>query len=99
MGLHRVCFSGITHPAKATSLPLIPWRVALISRPSCPVTARSGGRQVIDTYRDFFADMYVASLDNEKKSKILAKYKDWKQIPIFMSADATISYIKGENKK
>ena len=58
-----------------------------------------GGREVIDTYRDFFADMYVASLDNEKKSKLLAKYKDWKQIPIFMSADATISYIKGENKK
>lgn len=55
-----------------------------------------GGRDLIDTYRAFFQDMYVASVDHDKKPQILTRYNTWKQIPFMMSPDATISYIKKE---
>jgi cyclase len=58
-----------------------------------------GSRQLIEDYRNFFADMYVASLDQDKKAQLLTKYNTWKQIPFMMSPDATVSYIKGEMKK
>lgn len=58
-----------------------------------------GGRQLIDDYRGFFSDMYVAALDHDKKAQLLTKYNTWKQIPFMMSPDATISYIKSEMKK
>ncbi|MBS1684181.1 MAG: MBL fold metallo-hydrolase [Bacteroidetes bacterium] len=58
-----------------------------------------GGRDVIDTYRTFFQDMYVAALDHEKKPQLLTKYNTWWQIPFMMSPDATISYIEKEKQK
>jgi cyclase len=58
-----------------------------------------GGKEVIDNYRTFFEDMYVAALDKDKKGPLMAKYKSWRQIPVLMSPDATVSYIKGEKGK
>lgn len=58
-----------------------------------------GGRELIDDYRTFFEDMYVASVDGDKKPQLLTKYNTWKQIPFMMSPDATVSYIKREKKK
>jgi glyoxylase-like metal-dependent hydrolase (beta-lactamase superfamily II) len=53
-----------------------------------------GGIEVINNYRDFFIDMKVASLDAVKKDALIAKYKDWKQIPYLMSPIATEKYFE-----
>ncbi|MBS1618597.1 MAG: MBL fold metallo-hydrolase [Bacteroidetes bacterium] len=58
-----------------------------------------GTRDLIDTYRTFFQDMYVAALDHEKKPQLLTKYSTWWQIPFMMSPDATISYIQKEKQQ
>lgn len=55
-----------------------------------------GGPDLIDTYRSFFQDMYVAAVDHNKKPQLLTKYNTWRQIPFIMSPDATISYIRKE---
>ncbi len=55
-----------------------------------------GGRDLISAYRAFFQDMFVASVDHEKKPQLLTKYNTWKQIPFMMSPDATVSYIRKE---
>lgn len=55
-----------------------------------------GGRDLIDIYRTFFQDMYVAAVDHDKKPQLLTKYNTWRQIPFLMSPYATISYIQKE---
>ena len=56
-----------------------------------------GGIEVLNNYRDFFLDMKVASLDQAKEKELLAKYKDWTQIPFIMSPGATEDFFK-DNK-
>lgn len=53
-----------------------------------------GGPEMIDTFRQYFADMKTAASDESKKDELLAKYKDWNQLPIVMSPGATIRAIK-----
>jgi glyoxylase-like metal-dependent hydrolase (beta-lactamase superfamily II) len=56
-----------------------------------------GGPELITIFKQYFLDMQTAALDPSKKEELVAKYKDWGQLPIFMSPGATIRYYK--NKK
>jgi cyclase len=56
-----------------------------------------GGIEVINDFKDFFIDMKLAALDQSKEKDLLAKYKDWAQIPYLMSPAATESFFK-DNK-
>jgi glyoxylase-like metal-dependent hydrolase (beta-lactamase superfamily II) len=58
-----------------------------------------GGIEIIDNFRQYFIDMKTAANDASKKDELVAKYKDWGQIPIFMSPGATISAIKKKADK
>ena len=53
-----------------------------------------GGIEIINNFRQYFIDMETAAKDDSKKDELVAKYKDWTQIPFIMSPGATISAIK-----
>jgi cyclase len=53
-----------------------------------------GGIEVIDNYRTFFNDMKTAASDPTKKSELLDKYKDYRQIPLVMSPEALVRSFK-----
>ena len=44
-------------------------------------------------------DMKLAASNPDKENELVAKYKDWNQIPIFMSPGATIGFFKKKSKK
>jgi len=58
-----------------------------------------GGMEVIDSFKQYFADMKAAAADGTKEDALVAKYKDWNQIPRFMSPGATIRFIRDKNEK
>lgn len=53
-----------------------------------------GGIEIIDNFRQYFLDMKTAAADGTKKDELVAKYKDWGQIPVLMSPGATIKAFK-----
>lgn len=50
-----------------------------------------GGIEVLESFKQYFNDTKLAAADASKKDVLIAKYKNWGQIPIFMSPNATIS--------
>jgi len=56
-----------------------------------------GGIEIIDNFRQYFMDMETAANDASKKDELIAKYKDWNQIPFLMSPGATIKAFKKKN--
>jgi len=58
-----------------------------------------GGFELIDNFRQYFLDMKTAATDDAKKAELVAKYKDWAQIPLFMSPGRTISVFKDKVAK
>ena len=57
-----------------------------------------GGIELIDNFRQYFLDMKTAATDESKKDELVAKYKDWTQIPVLMSPGRTISAFKKKAK-
>ena len=57
-----------------------------------------GGMEVINSFRQYFVDMKAAAMDGSKEDSLIAKYKDWNQIPIVMSTGATIRFIKNKSE-
>lgn len=53
-----------------------------------------GGIEVINTFKGFFVDMKLAAQDPAKKKELIAKYKDWKQVPIAMSPGAVVDFFE-----
>lgn len=53
-----------------------------------------GGMEMIENFRQYFKDMEMAAADDAKKESLLNKYKEWNQVPVFMSPGATVSFIK-----
>jgi glyoxylase-like metal-dependent hydrolase (beta-lactamase superfamily II) len=53
-----------------------------------------GGVEILESFRQYFNDMKTAAVDDAKKDELVAKYKDWVQVPLIMSPGATISVIK-----
>jgi glyoxylase-like metal-dependent hydrolase (beta-lactamase superfamily II) len=57
-----------------------------------------GGVEIINNFKQYFIDMETAAADDAKKDELVAKYKDWGQIPFVMSPGATISALKKKTK-
>ena len=53
-----------------------------------------GGPEVITSFKNYFNDMKLAATDPSKETQLIEKYKDWNQLPIFMSPSATIKHFK-----
>jgi glyoxylase-like metal-dependent hydrolase (beta-lactamase superfamily II) len=58
-----------------------------------------GGIELIDNFRQYFIDMKTAAADDSKKDELVAKYKDWGQIPLLMSPGRTITVFKEKAAK
>ena len=58
-----------------------------------------GGIEVLNNFRQYFIDMKTAAADASKEDELVAKYKDWRQIPRIMSPGATVRFIRGRNEK
>jgi cyclase len=58
-----------------------------------------GGIELIDNFRQYFIDMKTAATEDSKKEELVAKYKDWGQIPVLMSPGRTISVFKDKAAK
>jgi glyoxylase-like metal-dependent hydrolase (beta-lactamase superfamily II) len=50
-----------------------------------------GAMPVLDRFRLYFLDMKLAATDDNQRSALIEKYKDWNQIPFFMSPRATMN--------
>ncbi len=55
-----------------------------------PGHGEMGGIEILNNFRQYFIDMKTAARDGSKREELEAKYKDWAQIPFFMSSGATI---------
>jgi cyclase len=49
-----------------------------------------GTMPVLDRFRQYFLDMKLAAEDGNQRRALLEKYKDWTQIPFFMSPRSTM---------
>lgn len=58
-----------------------------------------GGKEVIENFDRYFKDMKLAAEDDSQKDALVSKYKDWGNIPVAMSPNATIRAFKKELKK
>lgn len=58
-----------------------------------------GGIEMLNTFKQFFIDMKIVAADGNKEDELVAKYKDWNQIPHIMSPGATINFIRDMNDK
>ncbi|MEI9920382.1 MAG: MBL fold metallo-hydrolase [Bacteroidota bacterium] len=50
----------------------------------------TGGIEILENFRQYFNDMKIAATDKSKLDEMVAKYKDWTQVPMIMSSDAVI---------
>jgi glyoxylase-like metal-dependent hydrolase (beta-lactamase superfamily II) len=57
------------------------------------------GFELIDDFRRYFLDMKYASLNQSKKRELVERYKDWNQLPFFMSPYSTIKHFQNNSKK
>jgi glyoxylase-like metal-dependent hydrolase (beta-lactamase superfamily II) len=53
-----------------------------------------GGKELIGLMIDYFGDMKAAEKDPLRAGKLKAKYKDWVEMPMMTSPQATIDYIR-----
>jgi cyclase len=53
-----------------------------------------GGKEMVQSMVDYFADMKVAAKDPARASELKAKYKDWVELPMMTSSQVTIDYIR-----
>jgi glyoxylase-like metal-dependent hydrolase (beta-lactamase superfamily II) len=59
-----------------------------------PGHGEAGGKEVILNFDRYFKDMKLAAEDGSQKDALVAKYKDWNGIPLFMSPEATVRAFK-----
>lgn len=52
------------------------------------------GIEMIENFRIYFNDMKLAATESDKEDALIEKYKQWNQLPIFMSPEATIKHFK-----
>lgn len=61
-----------------------------------PGHGETGGIEILNNFRQYFMDMKTAATDATKTDEMLAKYKDWAQMPVVMSPSATVRVIKNK---
>lgn len=54
----------------------------------------TGGVEILDNFRQYFNDMKQAASDPAKEDELVAKYKDWSQVPMLMSSANVIDAFK-----
>ena len=59
-----------------------------------PGHGQTGDRSMIVLMRDYFLDMMAAAADPAREKALIAKYKNWTQLPMMTSPAATIDYIR-----
>lgn len=52
------------------------------------------GIEAVDDFKMYFLDMKKAALNPDLEDELIAKYKDWRQLPMFMSPGATIKHFR-----
>jgi glyoxylase-like metal-dependent hydrolase (beta-lactamase superfamily II) len=58
-----------------------------------------GGMEILNTFKQYFIDMKIAAENGDKEDELVAKYKDWNQVPWVMSPGATVRFIRDKNNK
>ena len=58
-----------------------------------------GGKEVLVDFEHYFKDLKLAAEDDSQKDKLIAKYKDWGMLPVFMSPQATVKAFKKKMNK
>ena len=61
-----------------------------------PGHGEKGGLEVIDAFRQYIKDMQAVAANGSLKSTMEEKYKNWRQVPFFMSTGATVRNIKSQ---
>jgi cyclase len=59
-----------------------------------PGHGEPGDKAMIASMRNYFLDMKVAAADPTKEKEMKLKYKDWVEVPMMTSPQATIDYIR-----
>jgi glyoxylase-like metal-dependent hydrolase (beta-lactamase superfamily II) len=59
-----------------------------------PGHGATGGKEMVQSMVDYFADMKVAAKDPARAGELKVKYKDWVELPMMTSPQATIDYIR-----
>jgi cyclase len=59
-----------------------------------PGHGATGGKEMVQSMVDYFADMKVAAKDPARAGELKVKYKDWVELPRMTSPQATIDYIR-----
>ena len=54
----------------------------------------TGGIEILDNFRQYFNDMKAAATDPSKEDELLAKYKEWTQVPMLMSSTNVVDGFK-----
>jgi glyoxylase-like metal-dependent hydrolase (beta-lactamase superfamily II) len=59
-----------------------------------PGHGATGGKELVRSMFDYFWDMSVAARDPARANELKAKYKNWMELPMMTSPQATIDYIR-----
>jgi glyoxylase-like metal-dependent hydrolase (beta-lactamase superfamily II) len=59
-----------------------------------PGHGNPGGMEMAVLLKTYFTDMTIAANDPSKEKEVIAKYKDWFAVPMAMTPEKTISYIR-----
>ena len=59
-----------------------------------PGHGATGGKELVWSMIDYFGDMKAAEKDPSRATELKAKYKDWVEMPMMTSPQATIDYIR-----
>ena len=59
-----------------------------------PGHGNPGGMEMAVLLKTYFTDMTLAARDPSKEKEVIAKYKDWFAVPMAMTPEKTISYIR-----
>ncbi len=54
----------------------------------------TGGVELLQNFRQYFNDMKQAAADPSKEDELIAKYKDWSQVPMLMSSTNVVDAFK-----
>lgn len=54
----------------------------------------TGGIEILENFRQYFNDMKSAAADPSKEKELVAKYKDWSQVPMLMSSANVVDRFK-----
>ena len=61
-----------------------------------PGHGKAGGKELLESMKQYFIDMKLATTNPGKETQARTKYKDWMEMPGMASVSATVAYIRGK---